>query len=223
MTNKIKQKLFAGIIVILLAFFVDGTFSFLNNPKLEKELLSELTLFVNNEFNKIESFENNNVLGETTEDSEDIKNEELILVKRVVDADTVELSSGEKLRYIGINAPETKHPTKEVECFGEIASLKNKELVEGKELRLEKDVSNTDRYGRLLRYVYVVNSIENNSEESTINEQDKEIFVNEYLVREGYAKASSYPPDVKYQELFKSAENEARTLNKGLWGDECEY
>jgi endonuclease YncB( thermonuclease family) len=220
MNINIKQKLFAGLIVVLLAFFVDGTFSFLNNPKLEKELLNELTLIVNNEFNKIGGYENN-ILGESTEDSRDTENE-IVLVKRVVDADTIELSSNEKLRYIGINAPETKHPTKEVECFGEVASLKNKELVEGKEVRLEKDISNTDRYGRLLRYVYVVdNTLEENGTENNINNKDKEIFVNEYLVREGYAKASSYPPDIKYQELFKSAENQARALNKGLWGDEC--
>jgi micrococcal nuclease len=198
-----KKKFSAGIILLLLAFFVDGTFSFLNNPKLEKELLNELTIIVNDQFNKIDGYDNNDVLGQTTQESE------FVVVKRIVDADTIELTTNDKLRYIGINAPETKHPTKKVECFGEKASIKNKELVEGKEVRIEKDVSQSDRYKRLLRYVYVQ------------QDDGSEIFVNEYLVREGYAKASSYPPDIKFQELFKSAENEARDLNKGLWGDEC--
>ena len=192
-----KRKISVGIILLLLTLFVDGLFSFINNPKLEQELLNELTVLVNEEFNKTEYFENT-VLGEST----------VNIVARVVDADTIELSSKQKVRYIGINAPETKHPTKEVECFGKVASLKNKELTEGKEIRLEKDISETDRYGRLLRYVYVIRD-------------NEEIFINEYLVREGYAKASSYPPDIKYQELFKQAENEARELNKGLWGKGC--
>ena len=68
-------------------------------------------------------------------------------------------------------------------------------------VRLEKDVSETDRYGRLLRYVYL--------EDST--------FVNELLVKEGYAKASTYPPDVKHADLFVEAERYARQNNKGLW------
>ncbi len=122
------------------------------------------------------------------------------IVEKVIDGDTILLSDGQKLRYIGIDTPETKDPRKPVGCFGDIASDKNKELVEGKEVRLEKDVSETDRYGRLLRYVWV-----------------GEIFVNQYLVRNGYAKAASFPPDIKYQNLFKDAENYARENNLGLW------
>ena len=78
------------------------------------------------------------------------------VVKRVIDGDTIELDNGKTLRYIGIDTPETKHPTKGVQCFGEEAYKKNKELVEGKRVQLEKDVSETDRYGRLLRYVFVL-------------------------------------------------------------------
>lgn len=124
-------------------------------------------------------------------------------VTRVVDGDTVKLESGETLRYIGIDTPETVDPRRAVGCFGKEASAKNKELVEGKEVRLIKDVSETDKYKRLLRYVYV-----------------DDLFVNEYLVREGYAKASSYPPDVKYADRFREAEREAREKKRGLWADE---
>ena len=106
-------------------------------------------------------------------------NLEQALVSKVVDGDTIQLSDGRKVRYIGIDTPETVHPSKAVECYGQEASVKNKELVLGKTVGLEKDVSDTDRYGRLLRYVYLDG-----------------IMINDLLVKEGFAKASSYPPDV---------------------------
>lgn len=123
-------------------------------------------------------------------------------VSRVVDGDTIQLENGQKVRYIGIDTPETVDPRKPVQCFGREASNKNKELVEGKEVHLVKDVSETDKYGRLLRYVYV-----------------GDMFVNDYLVRNGYAHASTFPPDVKYQDQFKQAEQEARENKRGLWAD----
>ena len=122
-------------------------------------------------------------------------------VTRVIDGDTIELENGQKVRYIGIDTPETVAPNKPDGCFGKDAANKNRELVENKYVRLEKDVNETDRYGRLLRYVYVDN-----------------IFVNDYLVRQGYAFAVSYPPDIKMQELLQNAEKEARENNRGLWG-----
>lgn len=125
-------------------------------------------------------------------------------VVKVIDGDTVILSNGKTLRYIGINTPETKDPRKGVECFGQEASNKNKELIKGKHVRLEKDVSETDKYGRLLRYVYVESA-------------GTEIFVNDYLVRQGYAYATAYPPDIKHQAQFKQGEQEAKAQQKGLW------
>lgn len=119
--------------------------------------------------------------------------EETSRVTSVIDGDTIKLETGESVRYIGIDAPESG-------CFAKESTSKNKELVEGKEVRLEKDVSETDKYGRLLRYVYVDN-----------------LFINDYLVREGYAQTSTYPPDVKYQAQFREAEQEARENNRGLW------
>lgn len=121
-------------------------------------------------------------------------------VIRVIDGDTIEIDGGEKVRYIGVNTPETVNTKTIVECFGKEASDKNKELVEGKPVRLEKDISDRDRYGRLLRYVYV-----------------DDIFINDYLVRQGYANSASYPPNIKYQEQFRQAEKEARENNRGLW------
>jgi len=124
-------------------------------------------------------------------------------VTRVIDGDTIEVSlRGQiyKVRYIGIDTPETVHPSKPVQCFGKEASAKNSELVAGKVVRLEKDVSETDRYGRLLRYVWVGDTL-----------------VNDYLVRQGYAYASTYPPDVKYADRFAQAQREARQNNRGLW------
>ncbi len=127
------------------------------------------------------------------------------LVIKVIDGDTIKLSNGQVVRYIGIDTPETNHPRKGRECFGEEAKLANKELVEGKRVRLERDVSETDRYGRLLRYVFVDG-----------------LFVNEYLVKQGYAHARSYPPDVKYQEIFRQAEQYAREQRLGLWSGVCQ-
>lgn len=127
-------------------------------------------------------------------------------VTRVIDGDTIELANGKKVRYIGIDTPETKHPTKGVQCFGVEAYRKNKELIEGKEVQLEKDVSETDKYGRLLRYVYIASS-----------SAQPRIFVNEYLVKEGYATAATFPPDVKYAELFRKDQQQAREQQKGLW------
>jgi len=126
-------------------------------------------------------------------------------VSQVVDGDTIKLSDAKKVRYIGIDTPETKHPSKPQGCFGKEAAEKNRQLVAGKEVELEKDVSETDRYGRLLRYVYVDGQM-----------------VNLTLVKEGYAKATSYPPDVKYQDLFRQAEKEARQKQLGLWGKVCQ-
>ena len=118
------------------------------------------------------------------------------------------IEGGRTVRYIGVDTPETKHPKKPVECFGREASDANKALVENKYVYIEKDISDIDRYQRILRYVYLPNP-ENTGEA---------IFVNEYLVEQGYAHLLTYPPDVKYDEIFKAAEKIARDENRGLWG-----
>ena len=129
--------------------------------------------------------------------------EKSFIVEKVIDGDTIRLENGEVVRYIGIDTPEISQGK---ECFSEQATVKNKELVLGKNVRLEKDVSETDRYGRLLRYVYV-------------NEGGVEVFVNEALVRDGFASAATYPPDITYFSLFVDAERQAREDVVGLWGE----
>lgn len=131
-------------------------------------------------------------------------NREKAKVAKVIDGDTIKLEDGRVVRYIGIDTPETVHPSKPIQCYGQEASDKNRALVEGKEIEMEKDISETDKYDRLLRYIWVGN-----------------IFVNEYLVREGFAQSSTYPPDVKYQDKFIEAQRQAREESKGLWGDYC--
>jgi len=127
----------------------------------------------------------------------------LFLVSRVIDGDTIELNSGERVRYIGINTPEITLGKNE--CFGAEASKENKKLVEGKYVLLERDVSETDKYDRLLRYVWL-----------------GDVMVNQYLVAHGYAQVATYPPDVKYQKNFLEAQKIARESKIGLWGDVCE-
>ncbi|HEX7456582.1 MAG TPA: thermonuclease family protein, partial [Candidatus Nanoarchaeia archaeon] len=130
-----------------------------------------------------------------------------VFVTRVIDGDTIEIEGGQKVRYIGIDTPETVDPRTSVQCYGKEASAKNKKLVEGKRVHLEKDVSETDKYGRLLRYVFVPST-----------GSGQALFVNETLVKEGYAFSSSYPPDIKYQDIFTKAEKEAQEADRGLWG-----
>jgi micrococcal nuclease len=136
----------------------------------------------------------------STETTQPANIEEKFLVSRVIDGDTIELVGGNKVRYIGIDTPETLDPRKPVQCFGKEASVKNKELVEGKMVRLEKDITDKDQYGRLLRYVYVDN-----------------IFINLELVKQGYAYTYSYSPDIKYQDKFTKAQKIAKENNFGLW------
>lgn len=125
-------------------------------------------------------------------------------VVRVVDGDTIRVSiDGETytVRYIGIDTPETVQPGGPVEWMGPEATAKNAELVEGRVVTLVKDVSETDSFGRLLRYVYV-----------------GDLLVNAELVRLGYAQAVTFPPDVAQQDLLRRLEAEAREAGRGLWG-----
>ena len=132
---------------------------------------------------------------------------ERALVTKVIDGDTMEIEGGKTIRFIGIDTPETVDPRKSVQCFGKEASSETKSLLSGKTVILQKDVSETDKYGRLLRYIYLPPS-----------RSGQILFVNDYLVREGFARVLTYPPDVKYNEQFREAEKEAKAQKKGLWG-----
>ncbi|MBI4497367.1 MAG: thermonuclease family protein [Chloroflexi bacterium] len=128
-----------------------------------------------------------------------------VTVVRVIDGDTIEVLDPQRgrvrVRYIGVDTPEISGPA---ECFGPEAHARNRALVEGKQVRLERDTSDTDRYGRWLRYVFV-----------------GETFVNGALVQGGYAAAVCYPPDLKRQETLEALEREARAEQRGLWGPAC--
>lgn len=120
---------------------------------------------------------------------------DVAVVTRVIDGDTIEVQMDGALydvRYIGVNTPERDQP-----CY-DAATAANADMVARQTVQLVQDVSNTDRYGRLLRYVYV-----------------GDVFVNAELVREGYAEAGYYPPDTAYHELFTQLEAQADRAGLG--------
>jgi len=120
--------------------------------------------------------------------------------KRVIDGDTVELITGEKVRLIGVDTPETKDPRKPVQYFGQEATAFTQRLVEGKPVRLEYDQQPQDKYGRTLAYVYL--------EDGT--------FVNAEIITQGYGFAYTRFP-FRYLEEFRTLEREAREAKRGLW------
>ena len=124
-------------------------------------------------------------------------------VVSVVDGDTIHVRIAdrlEKVRYIGMNTPEVHHPRKGEEPGGREASEVNRQLVAGKQVRLELDVQERDRYGRLLAYVWVGDTM-----------------VNAELVRRGYAQVMTIPPNVRHQQLLLKLQREAREAGRGLW------
>lgn len=125
-----------------------------------------------------------------------------LMVERVVDGDTFVLAGGERVRLIGVDTPETVKPGTAVQPYGKEASEFSKKMLTGKKVRLVFDVSEKDRYGRLLAYVYL--------EDGT--------FYNELLLQEGYAQVMTVPPNVKYADHFVEVQRKARKANKGLWG-----
>lgn len=139
-------------------------------------------------------------------DNDDV--EEIYEVVKVVDGDTIDVDIKgkiERVRLLGIDTPESVDPRSEVECFGIEASERMKSLVEGEKVRIEEDASqsNRDKYNRLLRYVYLVDGI----------------FVNELLVREGYADRFYSNPRCEKSEIFKEALEFAKKNKVGLWAE----
>lgn len=120
-------------------------------------------------------------------------------VSKVIDGDTIELENGERVRYIGIDTPEFR-ANQEPDPYAQEAYEANRNLVDGKEVYLEFDVQERDRYGRILAYTYV-----------------DDLFVNAWLIENGYAQILTIPPNVAYQDLFLKLERQAREENRGLW------
>ena len=115
-----------------------------------------------------------------------------------------------KVRLIGIDTPETVHPTKPVECFGKEAKEKMLELLDGNQIYFgfDETQSDTDRYGRALLYIW---------------RAEDNLFINEYLVSEGYAELYETTPPFLYRDRFYKLEQNARQSKKGLWGSTCTY
>lgn len=132
-----------------------------------------------------------------TEDNREISPQgqtRLAEVTYVIDGDTIEVDEKERIRYLGINTPESGRP-----YFTE-ATNENKKLVDGKEIKLEFDVQTKDKYDRTLAYVW-----------------KGDIMVNLELVRRGFANVYTFPPNIKYKDLFLEAEKDARDAQRGLW------
>jgi micrococcal nuclease len=126
-------------------------------------------------------------------------------VVRVVDGDTIKVRIGgrtERVRYIGMDTPESVKPGTPVQCFAERAAAANAALVSGRTVRLVGDAERRDRYGRLLAYVY--------------REPDG-AFVNAELVRAGYARTLTIPPNVAHERDFARLADQARRAGRGLW------
>ncbi len=127
-------------------------------------------------------------------------------IAHVVDGDTIDLVSGERVRFLGVDAPESGA------CHFEEARAAMRKKLEGKQVRIEKDISGADRYGRLLRYVYVLSS----------DPTKDDVLINEWLLHEGHAYTLAIAPDNRYRDLLASAQRSAKDAGRGIWG-KCEY
>ena len=125
----------------------------------------------------------------------------LVKVVAVLDGDTIIIGGGEKVRYAGLNTPETHHPDKLPEYCGQEAFEANRRLVAGKTVRLEFDARRRDKYGRLLAYVYV-----------------DSLFVNAELIRQGYAQVTTYKDSQRHHDEFARLQQSAITARRGMWG-----
>jgi len=124
-------------------------------------------------------------------------------VVRVVDGDTIVVRLGgreERVRYIGVDTPESVKPGEPVECFAKAAVRANARLVEGRTVTLRYDAERRDRYGRLLAYVY-----------------RGDTFVNAELIRRGFATPLTIPPNVAHADELRGLARTARRDGRGLW------
>lgn len=128
---------------------------------------------------------------------------DLRTVVRVVDGDTIIVNPNERIRLIGIDAPESVAPNRPVDCMGRESSRFLAGLLpRGTEVRLALDVEREDRYGRTLAYVWVANS---------------GLFVNAELVRQGFARPLTIPPNIAHADEIADLAREARQADRGLW------
>ena len=140
-----------------------------------------------------------------------------VTITRVVDGDTVQaILNGLEVtvRLIGVDTPETVHPTKAVDAYGKEASDFTRQTLEGRDAWLEFDVGQQDRYGRLLAYVWTSQPVDWSDAEV------REHMHNAVILLRGYGRLMTIPPNVRHVDAFRVYEAEARSLGLGLWGDD---
>ena len=207
--HKIKvgeiHRLFTIIILFIIFNLINPT-ALRVNPQITPEIKTKPLE------NSVESNADKNTKTQNSETSDEQVRPETNLtryrVDRVIDGDTIKVfidDKSETVRLIGINTPETVHPEKAVECFGAEASFKLKELLEGRNVYLKEDKTqnNKDKYNRLLRYVY----------------RGDNLFINQWLIENGYAFEFTYEVPYIYQNEFIQAQNKAKIAKLGLWED----
>lgn len=142
--------------------------------------------------------------------SSEFDQSKMYTVVNVVDGDTIKIQNGseiETVRLIGVDTPETVHPSKPVECYGKEAARFLENLVKDKQVYVELDKSQgeRDRYGRLLAYIFLLDKV----------------LLNQLIISEGYGFEYTHNTPYKYQEDFKKAEQSATASQRGLWGEGC--
>lgn len=135
------------------------------------------------------------------EETSENRASDLYVVNRVVDGDTIDVRSLGLIRLIGIDTPELDDARGQHQCLAVAAAQRMEEILVDRQVKLTRDVEGRDRYRRFLRYIYLPDGT----------------FVNEELVREGYAKILTIPPNVRYAPVFLLAQQEARLAQRGLW------
>lgn len=208
MFNRIPKLLVYGVVLIVvlgIGIWIGGSGTHKssitgiqrNKTQQTANIGSSVTDNIANENKEDKQGDTNKSNGQSVE-SPSINSTRSAKVSRVLDGDTIEIEGGERVRYLGINAPESGQP------FSTEATRENERLVAGRVVNLEFDVQTQDRYQRLLAYVWVGNKL-----------------VNEEIVRNGYAVSETIQPNVKYQDLILEAQQEAREHCRGLWAGLC--
>lgn len=186
-----RVKIGGGVVLGVLALATLGGEAPEESPVIEVEPTTQIVEIVEEEVQEVSEtpFE---ILAETPE-------QEFAKVTFIIDGDTVELESGERVRLIGIDSPERN------EDYYYESRQKLLELVFDKTVRMEKDVTDKDKYDRLLRYIYIGDT-----------------FINMEMVKSGYAVSYPFYPDNMYKDEFSSAQKEAVLAKRGMWEPEEE-
>lgn len=208
MNLKVLSSILALLVVVMVVFA-----EFDDRPKADISMFDEDQVDTPSEESELDTLRiTEEIAGKpnvtTNLDDNYVSNQHAVL--SVVDGDTIVVDMNgtkETVRMIGVDTPETVHPSKPVQCFGAEASARTKGWLTGRSVTLVEDVSQgkRDKYGRILAYVF----------------RDDNLFVNRELISEGFAFEYTYNLPYKYQTEFKAAETSAREGKKGLWADEA--